>query len=178
MNATLEHGTATPETDTRQTLELDSKAGKKILRTIVKDAEQWRGIANASTQWRLELTRTIPGAIGEPDVKVRIVTDLELKPRGEREISQEINGKTYSIRIPECRRIWLDSYYLPTFFQLLLDGWRIGAEYTYGSQNTIMNGLGYMVLFAYRPDSYYRRATISQTEFLNGKQLSCGGMES
>lgn len=177
MNATLEHGTATPDTDTRQTLELDSKSGKKILRTIVNDYEQWRGYAADSTDWKLELKRTIPGKIGHPDVVVRIQTDLELKPRGERDCRSESGGESFSVLVPECRRIWLDDFYLPTVCQLILDGWQIEARYTHGSLNTDRAGISYQQLNAYRRPNYCRNVIISQTTFINGRRLTSGAME-
>ncbi len=178
MNATLEHGTATPETTTRQTVELDSKDGKKILRQIVKDSEDWRGLANDSTGWNLELTRTIRGAIGEPDITVRIQTDLNLKPHGNLEYTNTHNGETYRVTVPACRRIWLDAFYLSTACQLLLDGWQIDAKYSHGSLNTDRHGISYHILSAYKRPNYYRNVTISQTVFINGRQMTSGGMES
>ena len=158
---------------TSQTVAIDSAPGRKLLRQIVKDPDEWTANASESTDWLLVLTRTVAGELGEPDAVVTVKTDLSLKPRGKVGQVDDCSGDGTSVFVPAITRIHLSHFDLPDVCQLLLDGWRIGSTTSVGSYNTSKLGLAYQQLFAYRRH-YHSGPTISETTYQNGKQLTCG----
>lgn len=167
--------TATLERHTCQSITADSKEGKTLLRRIAKNSDGWTGRADHSTNWRLVLTRTIPGEIGEPDRTVSVLTDIDLTPR--RNHSTDWDGDTkLEITIPDPRRVWL-RYELSTVCHFIADGWSLDAHSTLGSLNTSRLGIGFWKLTARHPSNYGIRVEISETTYQNGRQLTSGAIE-
>lgn len=162
---------------TRQTVCLSSADGRKLLRGIVRNPDQWKGRADDSTGWNLAFIRTIPGDVGEPDSIVTVYTDCNLKPYGERTKTETIDGRSVAVTVPECRYLSFRQYDLPLVCRLLLDSWFLRCRYVFGSLNTHALGIGYFAVTAC-PDksNQYQCVTVSETTFQNGRQLTSGAM--
>lgn len=168
----------TIETSTRQTVAIDSQDGRKLLRGIMRNPDQWRGRADDSTGWNLHFVRTIPGDVGEPDTTVTVATDCQLKPFGKTETTETIDGQTVTVRIPECKRIHFDRYHIAMVCRLLADRWTLDARYSFGSLNTSALGIGYHSITAH-PDksNHYQYVTVDTTTFQHGRKLTSGAMD-
>jgi hypothetical protein len=168
-------------TVTNQTVSINSKEGKSLLRKIVRhplaafrDGE-WHLRANDATEWHVEFWRRVPGEIGEPDRTVTVSTDAVVCLEG-RTGSVKPFDDAAVVTVPQCRYVHLWGSDCATAARLLLDGWRLVACHSSGSTSSSLHGLAFIRLQAEKRDTHHW-ATVgigTETVFVNGTRVIVG----
>jgi len=132
--------------DTYQSVEIESKEGKRFLRQVIRDCD-WRERASAGTDWRVEVSRTIKGATGQPDTTVTVRTDAVVGKSGKLGLVQAFSdSKPVQVVAPSAMFCWnTESAVLA---KMLLDGSRLTICASSGSTHSSQLGLAFYRLEA------------------------------
>jgi hypothetical protein len=103
-------------------LDLTSRHGRRILKTIASGREDWRIVILPRNGWRVSLVRST-GGVGEAEIVTSEKVSIERPFRGE-----------YDIPEVQCVGAWLIGSDAATAARLLLDGWRLRVRHHHGSE--------------------------------------------
>ena len=150
MTTTLEQTETAPHTF--QTVEIDSTAGRKFLRKIIRDndtadwSDRWIARASVQTDWRLEFDRTIRGEVGEPDTIIVVRTDVHVRIHGNRGTAVKSFHDAEPVMLPEPARLTITSGLNDLAWLLSQPGCSISIHVSAGSTHSSHYGLGFYAL--------------------------------
>ena len=167
-------------TDTRQSIELDSKPGKAFLRRVIKGNidgdEDWCLRADADSEWQIRFTRTIRGENGDPDVYVTVNTDSKVRPQRKSGPSRSFSDSDEVI-IPLAKSLCLTSgTQTAVAAKMLLAGSTLDIEDSSGSTSSSKYGLAFLSLRATVPGCRWGSVTLDDSTFINGRQIIAGSI--
>lgn len=146
MNATI----------TNQSITVDSKEGRAFLRKVARSRHEWREEwyfrASPETDWKITFSRTVAGAVGEPDSYVTVQTDTVVHRRGDTGLVKSFSD-SHEVIVPAATAARLSGADARTAATLLLDGWRFEVNQSSGSTSSSKHGLAFLSLHVERRGS-------------------------
>jgi len=178
MNAII-----TTATDTRQEIAHESKEGKAFLRRVVRDCKQsksrWWLTADTTdaNRWKVIFHRTVKGAAGDPDVDVRVKTDITIgvQPNDFNKVYDE--GSPYqAVIVPPIKGIDIDYSGVTHFCDCVLADCSFMIERNCGSQSSSKHGIVMLGIRAYNRKRGYQVTIGHDTWIVNGDQVCWGSI--
>lgn len=172
-------------TTTNQTISIVSKEGKAFLRKVARSRhewqEEWHFRASPETGWRITFSRTVKGAVGEPDAYVTVETDAVVERRGDTGRVKSFSDSSEVI-VPEATVARLSGADARTAATLLLDGWWFEISHSSGSTSSSKHGLAFLSLHVERrgtkaTDNWDSLEIGSASVLINGAFVVRGAVE-
>lgn len=175
--------TETEETHTFTVCHIDTPAGKKFLRRVMKDNadsswdESWGVRCGPHSEWKIEFRRTLKGEIGDPERTVVVMTDYKIPvyyEPGERKSFSD----SKPVWLCPCKGIWLNRTDVGVLCSLLLHkDIRISVEGHAGSTSSSEHGISFYYLEAKSPSLGGCVRFGSETVAVHGRRVCSGSVE-
>jgi hypothetical protein len=167
--------------DTRQFASLDTPEGKKLIAKLLRDIDKPRTSvhirADRSTDWKVIISKTIKGELGDPDTEVTIRTDTKISVY-DNEYGHFASGSdSQPVTIPYPQYVSLSYSDVRTFLEFVRDGWCFRVSASRGSITSSKHNMGFMSLEAYHRNGN-QSITIGYTSvFIDGNHVIRGTVD-
>lgn len=181
MIATIE--TTTTPTDTRQAIKTDSKDGKAFLNKVIRECKsssrRWEVSADTTdpAQWKAIFTCTIKGNTGDPDVDVRVRTDITIRVIQSQfnKVHKEGSGYT-DVVVPPVKGLDISYSDVIHFCDCVIAGCSFSIDCSCGSQSSSAHGIVMLGLRAHNHKRGYSVRVGHDTWVVQGDQVCFGSV--